>query len=118
MSLKLIKLILYVNRNRHFKHHDARVTAIPISFEVCITRQSDWTPNINVMHERDFSEFNSLRPSDAYMASVNYTIIGSDNGLSPGGRQAFIWTNAGILLTGPLVTNLSEILIAINTFSF
>ena len=26
------------------------------------------------------------------------TIIGSDNGLSPGRRQAIIWTNAGILL--------------------
>ena len=25
------------------------------------------------------------------------TIIGSDNGLSPGRRQAIIWTNAGIL---------------------
>ena len=28
------------------------------------------------------------------------TIIGSDNGLSPGLRQAIIWTNAGILLIG------------------
>ena len=28
-------------------------------------------------------------------------IIGSDNGLSPGRRQAIIWTNAGILLIGP-----------------
>ena len=28
----------------------------------------------------------------------NLTIIGSDNGLSPGRRQAIIWTNAGILL--------------------
>ena len=46
------------------------------------------------------------------------TIIGSDNGLSPGRRQAIIWTNAGILLTGPLGTNLSEILIGIQTFSF
>ena len=27
-------------------------------------------------------------------------IIGSDNGLSPGRRQAIIWTNAGILLIG------------------
>ena len=36
------------------------------------------------------------------------TIIGSDNGLSPGRRQAIIWTNAGILLIGPLGTNLSE----------
>ena len=26
------------------------------------------------------------------------TTIASDNGLSPGGRQAIIWTNAGILL--------------------
>ena len=25
-------------------------------------------------------------------------IIGSDNGLSPGRRQAIIWTNAGMLL--------------------
>ena len=35
----------------------------------------------------------------------NLTIIGSDNGLSPGRRQAIIWTNAGILLIGPLGTN-------------
>ena len=33
------------------------------------------------------------------------TSIGSENGLSPGRRQAFIWTNAGILLIGPLGTN-------------
>ena len=45
-------------------------------------------------------------------------IIGSDNGLSPGQRQAIIWTNAGILLTGPLATNFSETLIRIQTFSF
>ena len=46
------------------------------------------------------------------------TIIGSDNGLSPGRRQAIIWTNVGILLIGPLGTNFSEILIEIKTFSF
>ena len=46
------------------------------------------------------------------------TIIGSDNGLSPGGRQAIIRTNAGISLIGPLGTNFSEILIEILTFSF
>ena len=46
------------------------------------------------------------------------TIIGSDNGLSPGRRQAIIWTNDGILLIGPLGTNFSEILIAIYIFSF
>ena len=47
----------------------------------------------------------------------NLTIIGSDNGLSPGRRQAIIWTNAGILLIGPWGTNFSEILIGIQTFS-
>ena len=46
------------------------------------------------------------------------TIIVSDNGLSPGRHQAIIWTNAGILLIGPLGTNFSEILIGIQTFSF
>ena len=46
------------------------------------------------------------------------SIIGSDNGLSPGRRQAIIWTNAGISLIGPLGTNFCEILIGIQTFSF
>ena len=46
------------------------------------------------------------------------TIIGSDSGLSPGRRQAIIWTSAGIVLIGPLGTNFSDILIEIITFSF
>ena len=46
------------------------------------------------------------------------TITGSDNGLSPGRRQAIIWNNVGILLIGPLGTNFSEISIGIQTFSF
>ena len=45
------------------------------------------------------------------------TIIGSDNGLSPGRRQAIIWTSAGILLIRPLRTNFNEMLIEILTFS-
>ena len=48
----------------------------------------------------------------------NLTIIGSDDGLSPGRRQAIIRTNAGILLIGPLGTNFSDILAEIITFSF
>ena len=43
----------------------------------------------------------------------NLTIISSDNELSPGQRQAIIWTNAGIVLTG---TNFREILIEIQTY--
>ena len=37
--------------------------------------------------------------------------IGSYNDLSPGRRQAIIWTNAGILLIWPIGTNFNEILI-------
>ena len=48
----------------------------------------------------------------------NLTIIGPDNGLSPGRCQAIIWTSAGILLIGPWGTNFSEVLIGIHTFSF
>ena len=36
------------------------------------------------------------------------TIIGLDNGLSPGRRQAIIWNNAGLLLIEPLGTNLNR----------
>ena len=46
------------------------------------------------------------------------TIIASDNGLSPDRRQAIMWTNAGLLLIGPLGTNFGEILIEILIFSF
>ena len=45
------------------------------------------------------------------------TIIVSDNGLSPGWRQAITWTNDGILLIRTLETNFIEILIRIHTFS-
>ena len=46
------------------------------------------------------------------------SIIGSDNGLSPGRRQAIIWNNAGLLLIEPLGTNVTEISIGIQAFSF
>ena len=44
--------------------------------------------------------------------------IGSDNGLSPGRRQAIIGTNAGILLMRPLEINLGETSIEINQIWF
>ena len=44
--------------------------------------------------------------------------IGSDNGLSPGRRQAIIWTNDEVLLIRPLGTRFNEILIRNQTFSF
>ena len=51
------------------------------------------------------------------MCVSTLTISGSDNGLLPGRRQAIISPNDGILLIGPLGTNVSEILSEIHTFS-
>ena len=51
-------------------------------------------------------------------SSVNRVNTGSDNGLAPIRRQAIIWTNAGLLSIGPSGTNISEILIKIQNFSF
>ena len=50
-------------------------------------------------------------------ASVAYDISGLD-GLSPVRWQAITWTNAGLLIIGPLVTNFNEIWIEIETVSF
>ena len=51
-----------------------------------------------------------------YACVGNLIIIGSDNSLSPGRRQAITWINAGVVLMGPLGTNFSEILVKIHTF--
>ena len=48
----------------------------------------------------------------------NLTIIGLDNGLSPGRCQAIVLANAGILLIEPLGTNFGKTLIEIHPFSF
>ena len=78
------------------------------------------SPSHNELNVHDREQFHSL----THWGRVTHicvgilTSIGSDNGLSPGRRQAIIWTNAGILLIWPLGTNFSEILIGIQTFSF
>ena len=72
---------------------------------------------VKYYHYQQLNFINSLRPSDIYMCVGKLTIIGADNGLSPGRRQAIIWTNAGILLIGLLRKNFNEILIGIYIFS-
>ena len=52
-----------------------------------------------------------------YICVSDLTIIGSDNGLSPGRCHAIIWTYAGILLIGPLQGNFNEIVFEIWKFS-
>ena len=73
--------------------------------------------SFGIEQRKKICRINSLGPSEALYIS-KLTIIGSDNGLLPGRHQAIIWTNAGILLIGPLGTNFSEILIEIHTFPF
>ena len=53
-----------------------------------------------------------------YICVSKLTIIGSNNDLPPGRRQAFIWTNAGKLLIQTKGTNSSEILSGIHIFLF
>ena len=73
-----------------------------------------WYQYSRIFHFSDLTHWGRV----THICVVKLTIIGSDNGLSPGRRQAIIWTNAGILLIGPLGTNFSEILIGIQIFSF
>ena len=63
-------------------------------------------------------QINTYMPLGHTYASVNRVSIGPDNGLAPIRRHAIIWTNAGLLLIRTLGTNVSEILITIQTFSF
>ena len=75
----------------------------------------------NEVHPRDMGNIDQCLTHWGRVTHIcvsELTIIGSDNGLSPGRRQAIIWTNAGILLIEPLGTNFSEILIEIQIFSF
>ena len=61
---------------------------------------------------------NLLVPGIALQVSASDGLNnGSDNGLSPGRRQAIIWTIVGILLISPLGTNFCEMLIKINISS-
>ena len=53
-----------------------------------------------------------------HICAGNLTNIGSDNGLSPGRRQAITWTNVGMMFIVPLGTHFSEMLVEIQTFSF
>ena len=61
---------------------------------------------------------NSSRRRVMHICISTLTIIGSDNGFSPGLRQAIIYTNEGILLIRTLGTNFSGIFIKIHTFLF
>ena len=94
--------------------------------------QRDHCSTISIHHEKSETEVRTVTQPIAHCPDFKLIhwsrvmhiciskliIIGSHNGLSPGRHQAIIWTNAGILLIGPLGTNFSEIAIEIHIFSF
>ena len=109
--------------------HLVTVILIPIMSE-CFSRQGPMVlsdlvitwPNVRwyyvqFTNKKGRAKLNSLSWV-THVCISKLTIIGSDNGLSPGRPQAIIWTNSGILLIGPLRIKFNEILIKIHTFPF
>ena len=84
-----------INSNLH-KYHLCGTRA---HFD-CFCRLLSWISNC-------YHDYTSLthwgRVTHRCISKLN--TIDSDNGLSPGRRQAIIWTNAGTLLIGPLGKN-------------
>ena len=79
----------------------------------CYQRNMGNIPVYYQKHIEPFSNcwFNSICNSLRRVTHIcvsKLIIIVSDNGLSPGRRQAIVWTNAGILSIGPLETNFSD----------
>ena len=78
----------------------------------------DWSDTVAMIHITISHKWLTHWSPVTHTCVSKLSNIGSDNGLSPARRQAIIWTNARILLIGPLETNFSEILTEIMTFSF
>ena len=71
-----------------------------------------------ILFKKSTIKLHTVKTWMTHICVGNLTIIGSDNGLSSDKHQAIIWTNAVILLIGPLGTNFSEISYAILIFPF
>ena len=61
-------------------------------------------------NNQDFNMINSMKPGDTSIyTSVNWLILGSDNGLLRQWYQAISWIIADLLAIVPSQTNFSEI---------
>ena len=79
-----------------------------------LTLYQDWLNPSGDLHALWITHWGPV----THICVSDLTSIGSDNGLSPGRRQAIIRTNAGILLIKPSGTNFSEFVGEILIFSF
>ena len=93
-----------------------QVLSLPRSLALCISyitaamNKSCTDMNLYLCKDADFNKMILLTYWDRVMHIYvsEFTIIGSDNDLSPSRRQAIIWTNAAKLLIRPLGTNFTE----------
>ena len=95
-----------------------RYITVPSKFTRCISPERERAFFIGTKSIIRWSQWLTHWGRVTHICVSKLTIIGSNKGLSPGRPQAIIWTNAGIMLIGPLGTNFSEILIEIYTFLF
>ena len=94
--------------------HTMSLANLPLNFQALASNSiTEWSMEFITFPCPKFSAGLTHWGRVMHICVNKLTIIGSDNGLLPGRRQAIIWTNNGILLTGPLGTNFSEILIEI-----
>ena len=97
------------NLGRHRTHYDVIVMCCAVVMTVMTIARSysamqcklSCIKVMNYQNKSDLIHWDWVK----HLCVSKVTIIGSDNGLSPGRRQAIIWTNVGILLIGPLIWN-------------
>ena len=88
---------LILTKNWQGKFHDNNTTVNHQALNY--TKASEKCP-IALLQPEWYTNINSLRPSE-HICVGDLTIIGPDNGLSPGRHQAIILTNAALLLILP-----------------
>ena len=91
---------------------DGVVKRVNFSVSMIVMSIVTWCPLLGQLFSKQYLY------SLTHIGVSKVTISGPYNGLSPGRRQAIIWTNAGILLIRILETNFSEIWSEIHTFLF
>ena len=121
-------IISYHIISYHISHHitSHHIISYHIISYQCIPRRGVKLVFGKWMLIRTFANISRIHSMNVYILThwsrvthicvSKLTTIGSDNGLSPGRRQAIIWTNDGILLIRTLGTNFSKFLSEIVIF--
>ena len=112
------RTFLYFDSNLTFKAWNEGNFFSPIGHKMSLGH-NELTQKVVSMPDRTSYEIALTQWSwVTHICVSELTIIGSENGLAPGRRQAIISIDPEILLIGLLGANFSEILIEIHIFSF